>query len=145
MSWGTGYYIGTGQSYEAHQANKLTFDFEPDFIWIYGYESTGPWHHDPLFSQVRRFVRLDPDCEQNILNPKLIEVGEQYTPGLGFSKWYDCVLGRRTDTHTIEWYVEDRGTQTDGSTSDEAWHADVQLNTGGVKYHYIAIAKGGGV
>lgn len=135
----TGYYIGTGESYEEKSANKLTFDFEPDFIWIYGYEATGPWHDNAVL-QIRRFVKLDSECEQNMLNPKLIDITESFRRGMGFSKYYDCVNARRIDEKTIEWYVEQKS-----ATTDEDWHADIQLNSSGVKYHYIAIAKGGGV
>lgn len=109
----TGSYVGTGTVDEI-QPNSLTFEFEPNFVWIFGYKSPNE------ISQT--FLSSSLDCV--VVYPKSLSFNFTLNTGFGIDGKYR--YGKiSTDYKTISWY----------NTVNNYAQLNVLNNT----YYYIAI------
>lgn len=118
----TGSYKGTG-TYGSSNPCKLTFDFAPKFLWIYGYEPSSPSVGFYHFLNNDGSTIIPTDC----LTTSYSKYYGLWTVSMS-NKSY--VLAKKSDDgKTISWYTTLTG---DGIASS-------QVNASGYTYYYLAI------
>ena len=108
-----GSYVGTG-TYGANNPCSLTFDFEPEFVFVLRYNSAiSPFYaHDSS-------TQAHTDC-MIWLNKSSCEMNESSTNISSFDE----------STNTLSWYIENPGNYIE---------ALMQLNLSGETFKYIAV------
>ena len=109
----TGTYVGTG-TYGSSNPCSLTFDFEPEFVMVFRYNSNiSPFYAHDASTSTRT------DC-MIWLNKSNCEMNESSTNIISFDE----------STNTLSWYIEKPGNYVE---------ALMQLNLSGETFKYIAV------